>query len=93
MLTNWTVGQTDAFRGRGFAARHRGLGGLVVLRGLHAVPAELVQRAPFEDPEDFKARSPITYVEKITTPMMFILGEADWRTPPGAGGEADVSCA
>jgi dipeptidyl aminopeptidase/acylaminoacyl peptidase len=43
--------------------------------------------APFEDVEGFRERSAITHVAKIQTPMMFILGEADWRTPPGAGGE------
>ena len=42
--------------------------------------------APFEDP-DFKTRSPITYIDRVTTPLMLILGEADWRTPTGAGGE------
>lgn len=43
--------------------------------------------APFEDVEGFRERSAITHVAKIQTPMMFILGEADWRTPPNAGGE------
>src|SRR6185436_18743474 len=42
--------------------------------------------APFEDP-DFRTRSPITYIDKVTTPLMLILGEADWRTPTSAGGE------
>ncbi len=43
--------------------------------------------APFEDVEGFRNRSSITDVAKINTPMMFILGEADYRTPPAAGGE------
>src|SRR5439155_654894 len=37
--------------------------------------------------QDFKARSPITYIKDVKTPTMFILGEVDYRTPPGAGGE------
>ena len=43
--------------------------------------------APFDDPDDFKARSPIGYIKNVKTPMMFVLGESDTRTPPGAGGE------
>jgi dipeptidyl aminopeptidase/acylaminoacyl peptidase len=42
---------------------------------------------PFQDRQDFQNRSAITYVEKIHTPMMFILGEEDYRTPPDSGGE------
>lgn len=42
---------------------------------------------PFEDPEDYRQRSAITFVKNIHTPIMFVLGEADWRTPPYAGGE------
>ena len=37
---------------------------------------------------DFMARSPITYADDITTPLMLIDGDADYRTPPAAGGEA-----
>lgn len=43
--------------------------------------------APWEDPKDFAERSSITHVAKITTPMMFIEGADDLRTPPTAGGE------
>jgi pyruvate carboxylase len=39
------------------------------------------------DPADFAKRSPITYVDRIRTPMLFVLGDEDYRTPPGAGGE------
>jgi dipeptidyl aminopeptidase/acylaminoacyl peptidase len=33
------------------------------------------------------ARSPISNVAKITTPLMLVEGEADLRTPPADGGE------
>jgi len=43
--------------------------------------------APWEDPKDFAERSAITHITKITTPMMFVEGADDLRTPPSAGGE------
>ncbi|HEV7921191.1 MAG TPA: S9 family peptidase [Thermoanaerobaculia bacterium] len=46
------------------------------------------RKAPWQDPQDYVARSAITNVEKIHTPLMLIEGEADYRTPPAAGGEA-----
>jgi dipeptidyl aminopeptidase/acylaminoacyl peptidase len=42
---------------------------------------------PFDNIELFREKSPITYVNNIRTPMMFILGDADYRTPPTSGGE------
>ena len=43
--------------------------------------------APWEDPKDYAARSPITFIDKVKTPLMLIEGETDYRTPPTAGGE------
>ena len=43
---------------------------------------------PWQEQKDFAGRSPITHVDKITTPLMLIEGDADYRTPPAAGGEA-----
>jgi dipeptidyl aminopeptidase/acylaminoacyl peptidase len=42
---------------------------------------------PFDNVELYRAHSPLTFVNNIRTPMMFILGDADYRTPPTAGGE------
>ncbi len=42
---------------------------------------------PFEDPQDYANRSAITFVKNIQTPMLFVLGESDSRTPPDSGGE------
>ena len=44
--------------------------------------------APWESEADYKerSRSP-TSIHKMNTPLMLIEGEADYRTPPGSGGE------
>jgi acylaminoacyl-peptidase len=37
-------------------------------------------KMPWEDPEQYAKRSPITYVGKVKTPTMLIVGESDYRT-------------
>ena len=39
------------------------------------------RKNPYQDPEEFLARSPVRYVDKIKTPILFVEGEEDWRTP------------
>ncbi len=87
LLTNWTVGHTNRFSA---AVSQRDIASWSdwwYTADFTLFQASWFRGAPFEDPEDFKARSPITYVNEMKTPMMFILGEADWRTPTYAGGE------
>ena len=43
------------------------------------------RKPPFEDPEDYRARSPVTYAARIKTPLMIIHSEEDWRAPIGQG--------
>jgi dipeptidyl aminopeptidase/acylaminoacyl peptidase len=87
LLTNWTIGQTTRFAA---AVSQRDIASWS--DWWYSADFTLFQPTwfkapPFEDPEDFKARSPITYINNVKTPLMLILGEADYRTPPGAGGE------
>jgi dipeptidyl aminopeptidase/acylaminoacyl peptidase len=42
---------------------------------------------PWVEGKAFAKRSPISYVDKITTPLMLLDGDEDHRTPPLAGGE------
>ncbi len=88
LLTNWTVGQTTRFVA---AVSQRDIASWSdwwYTADFTLFQPSWFKAPPFEDPEDYKRRSPITYVNKIQTPLMFILGEADWRTPTGPGGEA-----
>jgi len=87
LLTNWVVGQTTRFAA---AAAQRDIASWE--DWWYSADFTLFQPTwfkvpPFEDPQEYRARSPINYIKNVTTPMMFILGEADYRTPPGAGGE------
>jgi dipeptidyl aminopeptidase/acylaminoacyl peptidase len=87
ILTNWIVTQTDRFAA---AAAQRSIASWAdfwYTADFTLFRPTWFHGAPWEDPQDFARRSPITYAAKITTPLMLIEGEADYRTPPGAGGE------
>lgn len=87
LLTNWTIGHTTRFAA---AVSQRDIASWT--NWWYTADFVLFQQSwfkapPFEDPDDYKARSPITYINNVKTPLMLILGEADWRTPPYSGGE------
>jgi dipeptidyl aminopeptidase/acylaminoacyl peptidase len=87
LLTNWVVGHTDRFAA---AVSQRDIASWTdwwYTADFTLFQPRWFKAPPFQDPEDFKARSPITYINDVKTPMMFILGETDTRTPSGAGGE------
>jgi dipeptidyl aminopeptidase/acylaminoacyl peptidase len=87
LLTNWVVGHTDRFAA---AVAQRDIASWTdwwYTADFTLFQPRWFKAPPFEDPEDFKARSPITYIKDVKTPMMFVLGETDSRTPPSAGGE------
>jgi dipeptidyl aminopeptidase/acylaminoacyl peptidase len=87
LLTDWTVGHTTRFAA---AVAQRDIASWSdwwYTADFTLFQPSWFKAAPFDDPDDFKARSPITYINNVKTPMMFILGEADWRTPTYAGGE------
>jgi dipeptidyl aminopeptidase/acylaminoacyl peptidase len=87
LLTNWVVTQTNRFKA---AVSQRDISDWTnfwYTSDFWLPNVAWFRRAPFEDPDEFARRSPITYVRNIQTPIMFILGDEDWRTPTSAGGE------
>lgn len=87
LLTNWTITQTQRFKA---AVAQRDIAdwyGFWFTADFWLATPTWFHKAPWEDPQDFSARSPITHVANVTTPTMFVLGDQDYRTPPADGGE------
>ena len=88
LLTNWVVGHTDRFAA---AVAQRDIADWAnwwYTADFTLFQPNWFRTPPFKDEEgDYKARSPITYINNVKTPLMLVLGEDDTRTPPGAGGE------
>jgi dipeptidyl aminopeptidase/acylaminoacyl peptidase len=87
LLTNWTITQTQRFRA---AVAQRDIAdwyGFWFTADFTLFQPTWFRKAPWEDPQDFAARSPITHVANVTTPTMYVLGDQDYRTPPADGGE------
>lgn len=87
VLTNWTVTHTDRFAA---AVSQRDISNWAswwYTADFTLFHEDWFKAPPFEDPQDYANRSAITYVKNIHTPIMFVLGEADYRTPQDSGGE------
>ncbi len=87
LLTNWAIGQTDRFAA---AVSQRDIADWSAW--WYSADFSLFQPAwfrkpPFEDPAEYRNRSPMTFINKVKTPTMFILGDVDSRTPAEAGGD------
>ena len=87
VLTNWTIGHTTRFKAAVSQRSIADWGDFWYTADFSLFTPFWFRGAPWEQEADFKARSPITYIDKVTTPLMLIEGESDFRTPPGAGGE------
>jgi dipeptidyl aminopeptidase/acylaminoacyl peptidase len=87
LLTNWTVTQTNRFKAAVSQRDISDWANFWYTADFTLFRPTWFRKPPFQDPADYAKRSPITYVEKIQTPLLFILGDEDWRTPPAAGGE------
>jgi dipeptidyl aminopeptidase/acylaminoacyl peptidase len=87
VLTNWTITRTDRFKA---AVSQRSISDWAnwwYTADFTQFQPEWFRGAPFEVPKEFADRSAITHVARVKTPLMLVEGEADQRTPPGAGGE------
>ncbi len=86
VLTAWIVGHTNRFRAavsmRPVINWHSFVGTTDSANWYRQF-----QKYPWQDPMEYAVRSPLHYVDNVTTPTMVMTGEADLRTPIGQSEE------
>ncbi len=88
-LTSWIVGHTDRFRA---AITCRSVNDLTSQMSTGDIAGPSFGRlefgaAPWEDPDLYRAQSPLTYASRIRTPLLIQHSERDLRTPIGQAEE------
>ena len=81
-MANWVAGHTDRFR---CIVTHASLWALDQFLGTTDYPAYWAREwgLPTDRPERYDAWSPHHFVDKITTPMLVVHGDKDYRVPVG----------
>jgi dipeptidyl aminopeptidase/acylaminoacyl peptidase len=86
-LTAWIVGKTDRFRAAATQKPVINWTSQVLTTDAYTFMASYwFGKMPWEDPQGYWARSPLSLVGNVKTPTLVVVGENDDRTPPS---EAD----
>jgi len=82
VLTAWIVGKTDRFRAAVVAKPVINWTSFVLTADFSPMFTDYWFPAPpWEAPDHYWARSPLSLVGNVSTPTMLLTGEEDWRTP------------
>jgi len=83
LLTAWIVGKTDRFKA---AATQKPVinwaSETLTTDGYTFMASSWFGKMPWEDPQGYWARSPLSLVGNVKTPTLVVVGEDDHRTPP-----------
>ena len=84
LLTAWIVGKTDRFKA---AVSQKPVinwtSEVLTTDGFSQMAKYWFGKMPWEDPQAYWRRSPLSLVGNVKTPTAVMVGEADHRTPPG----------
>jgi dipeptidyl aminopeptidase/acylaminoacyl peptidase len=81
ILTAWTVGSTHRFRAASSQAPVVDWASWVVTSDVYAyVERTWFKKSPWDDHETYWRQSPLSRVDKVTTPTLMIVGDQDLRT-------------
>lgn len=82
VLSSWAIGKTDRFAAAVVAKPVINWYSFALTSdGYPFFSKYWFTKFPWEDPEQYLERSPISYVGNVTTPTMLLVGEYDYRTP------------
>ena len=84
-MTAWIIGHSDRFAA---AVAQRGVYNLVSFYGVTDIPLFLTDQydaTPLEDPTRLWQQSPLAYADAISTPLLIIHSENDFRVPISDG--------
>jgi dipeptidyl aminopeptidase/acylaminoacyl peptidase len=90
-MTSWAIGHTDRFKA---ACSERACNNLLTLETDSDIAGSfrgIVGRTHLEDPDAYLRQSPITYVSKITTPVLILHSDEDLRCPVSQAEELFVA--
>jgi dipeptidyl aminopeptidase/acylaminoacyl peptidase len=79
-MTNWLITQTSRFKAASTGASIADLADQYFLSDGGDVMADYFKR-PWEAKESYVAHSPLTFVDRVTTPLLIQHGERDLRVP------------
>jgi dipeptidyl aminopeptidase/acylaminoacyl peptidase len=82
VLSSWAIGKTSRFAAASVKRPVINWASTALTTDIGATMAGYwFDRMPWEEPEKYWARSPLSLVGKVRTPTLIITGEHDWRTP------------
>ncbi len=91
-MTLWVIGHTDRFKA---AVTQRCVSNLYSFYGTSDIGWTFIDYEfgglPWENREHYMKYSPITYVDKMTTPLLIVHSERDFRCPIEQGEQVFVS--
>ena len=80
-MTSWTVGHTDRFQAAALGAPVANLFSMFGTSDIPLFMAYEIDSPAFGNPEPYRTGSPVTYLEKVRTPVLLYHNEGDLRCP------------